>query len=488
MLSLQNITKSFPSVKALENISMEFYAGEVHALCGENGAGKSTLMNIIAGNLQPDSGTLRWKGKPTLIKDVLHASNIGISIVYQERSLIDTLTIAENIYPNNKPLTKWGTINYTQLYENTKHLLDRLNLSKKMSPDLLVKQLSPASKQMIEIAKALASKPELLILDEPSASITEEEIKTLFNIIKQLKHEGVCIIYISHRMSEIRQIADKVSILKDGKYQNTVDAQNTPINEIINMMVGRELLDQKYKSDANEEIVLRIKELTGKRFKNLSFELYKGEILGFAGLVGAGRTEMAKAIFGADKVQSGEIYLNDSKISHKHPSDAILNGIAYLPEDRKALGLFMDKSISENIISTQLFKGWYRRNDNSLLAKKYIGKLNIRTSTVNKAVRKLSGGNQQKVVIAKWLNTNLQIYIVDEPTHGVDVGAKAEIYTILKKLTSSGKSVILISGELQELLLIADRIAVMKEGELVTILNRAEATEENLIQLATIGK
>lgn len=485
MITLENISKSFPVVKALDQITINFKAGEVHAVCGENGAGKSTLMNLITGNMQPDSGTIYWMGTPLVIRNVQHARNLGISIVYQERSLVDSLTIAENIFPGNQPLTRWGTINYKKLYSNTQSLLTRLDLHE-MSPLTPVRKLSAARKQMIEIAKALASQPRLLILDEPSASITDKEINILFDIIRKLKQEGVCIIYISHRMSEIRRIADKVSVLKDGKYQGTMDARITPLHDIIRMMVGRELLESKYTSNARDEIVLSINKLSSKRFTNVSFSLHKGEVLGFAGLVGAGRTELAKAIFGAGKVVSGDILKDGFAIHPTHPAEAVEHSIAYIPEDRKISGLFLDKSIAENIISTKLITGWYSPAGNDSVAEKFVQQLGIRTPSVKQKAGKLSGGNQQKVVIAKWLNTASDIYMVDEPTHGVDVGAKAEIYAILKDLTAAGKSVILISSELQELLLLADRIAVMCRGKLVKILNRNEADEETIMQYAAI--
>lgn len=485
MLRLDHISKSFPGVKALDNISLEFYAGEVHALCGENGAGKSTLMNIITGNLQPDKGAIYWNQEPVQIRNVQHARNLGVGIVYQERSLIDTLSIAENIFPGNQPLTRWGTISYQQLYDNTQNLLDRLNLSG-MSPRTEVRRLSPPQKQMVEIAKALATEPKLLILDEPTASITEKETKILFDIIRQLKQQQVCVIYISHRMAEIQQIADRVSVLKDGTYQGTVEGNNTTIDALIHKMVGRTLQKRQYKSHAKKEVVLKVDNLSGKGFRNVSFQLYKGEILGFAGLVGAGRTELAKAIFGAGEISSGEIWKGNVKICPKHPDEAMQQGIAYVPEERKSLGLFMDNSIADNIISAHLRKGLFKPSENERIAEGLRKSLDIKTPSVRQKAGKLSGGNQQKVVLAKWLNTSPDILIVDEPTHGVDVGAKAEIYNILKKLTADGKSVILISNELPELLLMADRIAVMCLGELTTILDQNEADEEVIMRYATI--
>ncbi|GAB3171772.1 sugar ABC transporter ATP-binding protein [Telluribacter humicola] len=484
MLRLENISKSFPGVKALDEVSLEFRAGEVHAVCGENGAGKSTLMNIITGNYQPDQGRLVWNGHEISIPNVQHAQRLGISIVYQERSLVDSLSVAENIYPINKPRYRWGIINYSALYQNTQQLLDQLQLTE-FSPRTPVSLLSSAQKQMVEIAKALATGPKLLILDEPTASITERETKLLFRIIRRLKEEGVAIIYISHRMAEIKEVADRVSVLKDGRHQGTVEARDTTIDTIIRMMVGRDMTHKAYASDAGEEVVLSVRNLSGRGFRNVSFQLHKGEILGFAGLMGAGRTEVAKAIFGANPVSEGEVVLREQAVQLTHPSQAIGLGIAYVPEDRKQSGLFLDKTIAENIASARLQDLFYEEEATVHTAQQLQQQLGIRTPSVKNKVIKLSGGNQQKVVLAKWLNTRPDILIVDEPTHGVDVGAKSEIYDILKKLTAEGKSVIVISSELPELLTLADRIAVMHEGRLVRILNKDEASEELIIQIAS---
>ncbi|HEV7348604.1 sugar ABC transporter ATP-binding protein [Telluribacter sp.] len=484
MLHLENISKSFPGVKALDGVSLEFKAGEVHAVCGENGAGKSTLMNIITGNYQPDGGRLVWNGEEIHIPDVQHGQRLGISIVYQERSLVDSLSVAENIYPINKPKYRWGIINYPALYQNTQQLLNRLQLNE-FSPKTLVSSLSPAQKQMVEIAKALAMNPQLLILDEPTASITERETRLLFEIIKRLKEEGVAIIYISHRMAEIREIADRVSVLKDGKYQGTVVSRDTTIDTIIRLMVGRDMTHKVYASNAAGEVVLSVRNLSGAGFQNVNFQLNKGEILGFAGLVGAGRTEVAKALFGANPILSGEVILRDETVQINHPSEAIGLGIAYVPEDRKLSGLFLEKTIAENIASARLQDLFYEEDATVSTAQVLQQQLGIRTPSVRNKVMKLSGGNQQKVVLAKWLNTQPQILMVDEPTHGVDVGAKSEIYDILKTLTAEGKSIIMISSELPELLTMADRIAVMHEGRLVTILNKEEASEEKIIQIAS---
>ena len=483
MLQLINVSKSFPGVRALDRVSLDFRAGEVHALCGENGAGKSTLMNIITGNLSPDEGEIRWQDQSVQIIDVPHSRHLGISIVYQERSLIDTLSVAENVFPDHPPRNRWGLIDYSKLYQATQQLLDRLQL--RIRPTTLVRLLSPAQKQMVEIAKALSFNPKLLILDEPTASITEQETETLFAIIRQLRQEGVSIVYISHRMAEILAIANRVSVLKDGAYEGTRPAQETSENEIIRMMVGRELQDAEYVSHARPEVALEVRKLSGPRFHEVSFQLHRGEILGLAGLVGAGRTELARTLFGADPVQSGEVYKAGQRIAPTHPQQMIRHGLAYVPEERKSLGVFLDRSVADNIVSAQLTGGRFDERHNRQVAEALCESLGIRTPSVQQRADKLSGGNQQKVVLAKWLHTQPDILMVDEPTHGVDVGAKAEIYRILKQLTAEGKSILLISSELPELRLLSDRIAVMRQGRLTQILTRAQADEETIMHYAT---
>jgi ABC-type sugar transport system ATPase subunit len=484
MLRLFNISKSFSGVKALQDVSIKFNAGEVHALCGENGAGKSTLMNIVAGNLKPDAGKIYWNNKEVAIENVQSAQALGISIVHQERSLVDSLSVAENIFPVNQPLNNFGFISYPQLYKQTQHLLDELQLNN-ISPKTQIDKLSSAQKQMVEIAKALAQNPSLLTLDEPTASITNLETQTLFSIIKRLKEKGVAIIYISHRMAEIKTVADVVSVLKDGCYQGTFNVDTTPIEQIVTKMVGRELLEAQYQSHKQNDIALEVKNLSGKAFSEISFTLHRGEILGIAGLQGSGRTELVLAIFGDVKISSGKLFKGSVIIHPQHPSEAIAYGIAYIPDERKPQGLFMGRSVTENIISAQLTNGFYDRKKNNLISEDLKNKLNIRAPSVKQVVQKLSGGNQQKVVLAKWLYNNPDVLIINEPTHGVDVGAKAEIYNELKKLTAEGKSILLISSELPELLLLSDRIAVMYNGSMKGILQHDEATEERITAMAS---
>jgi ribose transport system ATP-binding protein len=484
MLKLQSITKSFPGVKALDGVSLEIRPGEVHALCGENGAGKSTLMNCLVGNIQPDDGQLYWNDEAITITSFQQARRLGIAIVYQELSVIDSLSVAENIYAGHPPLTGRGLINYPELYAQTRLLLDQLGLHE-IEPRQTVGRLSISAKQMIEIAKALATRPRLLILDEPTSSLTERETQVLFRIIRQLKAEEVGIIYISHRMHEIKQISDRVSILKDGTYQGTFQTESTGIDQIIKRMVGRAVTPVAYTSHVQEEVLLEVHQLTGRGFSNVSFQLRKGEVLGFAGLVGAGRTELAQALFGANPVQSGTLVFKGKEMRFRSPGEAIRSGIAYVPEERKRLGLFLEKNLYENIASAQLTGQKYRAAGFRKTAEHYRQAWGIRTPSVEQRVGLLSGGNQQKVVLAKWLNTSPDLLIVDEPTHGVDVGAKAEIYNLLKNLTELGKGVILISSELPEVLALSDRIAVMHQGRLVRIVPGQEASEESLMQAAS---
>lgn len=484
MLQLQHISKSFPGVKALQDVSITFEAGKVHALCGENGAGKSTLMNIISGNLQADAGRIVWKDQEVVIPSVQQAQRMGIGIVYQERSLVDALSVAENIYPVNQPLTRLGFIDHRALHLQAAQLMAQLNLQG-IAPGMQVGLLSASQKQLVEIAKALALQPQLLILDEPTASLTSEETATLFGMVRQLKKQGVAVIYISHRMAEIRELADMVSILKDGCLQGTFHVAGITTEDIVRKMVGRDIDAAAYRSNSQEEIVLQVSALSGPGFSSISFHLHKGEILGLAGLQGAGRTALAEALFGALPVHAGSILLHGREVRIESPLQAIAAGVAYLPDDRKAAGLFGERSVAANIEVAARRKGWFNRKENEAVAAAYCERLHIRTPSVQQEVRKLSGGNQQKVVLAKWLHTQPGILLVNEPTHGVDVGAKAEIYNLLKSLTAAGKSILLISSELPELLLLSDRIGVMWQGQLRALLERSGATEERITALAS---
>jgi ribose transport system ATP-binding protein len=483
MLQLQNISKHFGGVHALKNVSLHFEQGKIHALCGENGAGKSTLMNIIMGVHQPDEGVILWNGQQVHIRNVPNAHRLGISIVYQERTLVASLSIAENIFPVNLPVTKTGMIDFDLLFKKTRQLLQELGLAN-LSPKILVSKLSSAQKQMIEIAKAIAQKPSLLILDEPTASITHYDTEILFSILRKLKEKGVGIIYISHRMAEIELIADTVSVLKDGKFVATVEG-NTPAPEIIRLMVGRDLETVSDKSNARHQIKFEVQNINGRGFAGISFQLHEGEVLGFAGLQGSGRSAMVKALIGDESITSGKILKNGQVLHITHPSDAVEHGIVYIPEDRKTEGLFLHQTVAENISSAHLRRGFYDNNAVNKESRELCQAFGVRTPAVTQQMRKLSGGNQQKTMLAKWISLQPEILIVNEPTHGVDVGSKSEIYRLLKELTAEGKSILLISSDLSEVLLLSDRIAVMHEGKMQAILDRAEATEEKIVVLAS---
>jgi ABC-type sugar transport system ATPase subunit len=487
-LQLVGISKFFPGVKALDGISFELLPGEVHALCGENGAGKSTLMNILTGNLKPDAGDLILNGNVISINGPAQASELGIAIVYQQLSLIDTLSVAENIFANTQPVNAWGFIQYGRLFEKTKILLESLQISY-IAPEKMVGELSPAEKQMVEIAKALSKDPEILILDEPTASITDRESKTLFSMIRQLKSAGKSVIYISHRMEEIFAISDRVSVLKDGRYQGTGETSEMTPAALIRLMVGRDILNQRWNSAATKKVLLEVKGLSGQGFSDISLKVHAGEIVGLAGLIGAGRTEIAQTIFGYRSRISGEIFIENQNINSAHPADATLSGLGYVPEERKSQGVFLNKNLTDNILAAHLKAAtdptWYNAEKASWIATEYMDKLHIASPDADQLVMNLSGGNQQKVVLAKWLLNNPKVLIIDEPTQGIDVGAKAEIYQLLRQLTREGKGILLISSELPEMLTLADRILVIRAGKLAGAVAAEETTEEEILSLAT---
>jgi ribose transport system ATP-binding protein len=486
-LQLQNISKTFPGVRALHNVSLSVITGEIHAVCGENGAGKSTLMNIISGNLLADAGSISIDEHEVMIGNPRQAFTLGISTVYQHLSLVDSLSVAENIFANQHPVNAFGLIQYDLLYEKTAEILKELRLEH-ISSQTLVATLSPAQKQMVEIAKAISKKPSLLILDEPTASLTEKESNILFDILMNQKKRGVSIIYISHRLDEVFLLADQISILKDGEHQGTFLRSNISKEELIRRMVGREIKTLTTGTHVQNEVAMSVKNLSGKKFRDISFTLLRGEILGLAGLVGAGRTEIARAIFGVDKIDSGEIIIKNKVQNLKHASEAMQVGLAYVPEDRKALGLFPEMSVKDNITVAQMVKHenrvFYDAKESDHNALELKEKLRIVTPDVNQKVLHLSGGNQQKVIVGKWLLTEPDILIVDEPTHGIDVGSRYEIYEILKSLTAQGKSIIVISSDLPEILGLCDRIIVIRKGVVAGEVLRDDASEEKIISMA----
>lgn len=491
LVQLAGIDKRFPGVQALKDCKFNLKSGEVHALVGENGAGKSTLMKILAGIYDKDQGSILFKGEEVIIPNPHAAQQMGISMVHQELNLMPHLTAAQNIFIGREP-QKNLLLDEKKLNKEAKSLFDMMHLN--LQPWTKVADLTVAKQQMVEIAKALSFNADVLIFDEPSAALTDVEINELFRIIRQLKNEGVGIIYITHRLEELKEISDRVTVLRDGQYVDTVNTQEADINQIIKMMVGRVI----YKSspevpdDRPEEVVLEVKNISrGRELKNISFQLKKGEILGFAGLVGAGRTEIARAIFGADSFESGEVLVKGKPVKIKRPSEAVANSIAYLSEDRKRYGLCLGLEVKTNIVLTIFEKlstalGWIKEKRITTIATRIVDQLSIRTPSLEQKAENLSGGNQQKLVIGKWLAKDADILIFDEPTRGIDVGAKQEIYTLLNKLASEGKSIIMISSELPEILRMSHRVVVMCEGRITGELDYTEATQESIMQLATM--
>ncbi|MHA7773547.1 sugar ABC transporter ATP-binding protein [Roseibium sp. M-1] len=493
LVRMAGIEKRFPGVHALKAVSFELDSGEVHALMGENGAGKSTLMKILSGIYPKDAGELLVNGQAVELHGPRAAQDLGIGIIHQELSLMNDLTVAQNIFIGREPRLRFGRLDEVALNAAAVEIFRSMNLN--LNPKTIVGELTIARQQMVEIAKALSYRSKILIMDEPTAALNDAEIAELFTIIRRLKADGVGIIYISHKMDELKQIADRVTVMRDGAYVGTVGAAETPVAKIISMMVGREVTNEAVSVPdlSADETVLEVKGLNrGREIRDVSFSVKKGEILGFAGLMGAGRTEVARAIFGADPRDSGEIRVHGKPCSISKPSDAVKAGIGYLSEDRKHFGLATGMDVRTNIALASLdrFSGSFgvlREDAMRKTAQDYIGKLEIRTPSDRQEVRLLSGGNQQKVVIAKWLYRDCDILIFDEPTRGIDVGAKSEIYKLLKALAKEGRAVIVISSELPEIMRLSHRIAVMCEGRLTGILPGGEdTTQEDIMHLATL--
>ena len=490
ILRMQGIQKYFPGVHALDDAQLEVRSGEVLALIGENGAGKSTLMKILTGIYTKDDGSIELFGENVEITSPRDAQAKGISIVHQELNLMQDLTVAENIFIGREN-TKGMFLDKAEQNRRAEELLQSLHLD--ISPKTIVRRLTVAKQQMVEIAKALSyNNTKILIMDEPSTALTESEIEDLFTFIRQLKATGVGIIYISHRMNELFQITDRITVMRDGQYVGTVQTAETNMDEIVQMMVGRVIYEEP-KSHSNvpadAPVILEAEGLESLDVKNVSFQLKKGEILGFSGLMGAGRTETMRLICGADKRSGGKIKVNGKEVNIRTPKDAVAAGIGYLSEDRKRYGLCLGLSVADNTamaslddVSSGLFI-----NDGKVQmeAEKYKAQLSTKTPTVKTLVRSLSGGNQQKVVISKWLMRDCDILIFDEPTKGIDVGAKSEIYKLMNKLASEGKSIIMISSEMPELLRMSDRIVVMCEGRVTGELDISEATQEKIMTYAT---
>ena len=490
ILTMKGIDKSFPGVHALDHVDLEIRKGEVHALMGENGAGKSTLMKVLTGIYSKDSGSITYEGKEVEFTSPRDAQDAGIVIVHQELNMLNHLTVAQNIFIGRE-IMNGKLINDAKMNEEAAKLFRQLNID--IDPKEKMGNLTVGKQQMCEIAKAISHEAKVIIFDEPSAALTEAEIEELFKIIRDLRNKQLGIVYISHRMDEIKVITDRVTVMRDGSYVGTLITKDCTKDDIINMMVGRVIYeDPKTESNVAPDapVVLKVEHLNaGKMVQDVSFELHKGEILGFSGLMGAGRTETARALFGADPKESGDIYVNGKKVDIKSPMDAVKCGIGYLSEDRKRYGIVVAKSVAENstMASMENFMNgiFINKKKENEIAKKYVNDLKTKTPGVDQLVVNLSGGNQQKVVIAKWLVRNCDILIFDEPTRGIDVGAKSEIYHLMNELVAEGKSIIMISSEMTEILRMSDRIVVMCEGKKTGEIDISEATQENIMHAAT---
>lgn len=490
LLRLEGITKRFPGVLALDGVSFDVCVGEVHAVCGENGAGKSTLMKVISGQYQPDAGALHYRGEVCRFESTADSEAAGIAIIHQELNLVPHLTVEENIYLAREPRKGW-LIDRAKLRRDAQRCLDRLGVA--IAPNALVKTLSVAQQQMVEIAKALSLNAQVLIMDEPTSSLTETETAQLFAIIHELKRTGVGIVYISHRLDELAQIVDRVTVLRDGRHVATDHFANTGVDQIVAKMVGRALDDvfPKRTSVPTHDVLLRATGLTRKGvFHDVSFDLRRGEILGFAGLMGAGRTEVARAIFGADPLDAGQVMLGEEVLDIRSPVDAVQHGLAYLSEDRKHDGLALKMTVAQNITLAHMEAvsnraGMIRFDKEEAAAARYIKALDIRTPSSQQIVRLLSGGNQQKLVISKWLFRESRVLFFDEPTRGIDVGAKYAIYQLLDQLAAQGIGVVMISSELPEIMGMTDRVAVFHEGRLVTTLTTRDTSQEDVMHYAS---
>ncbi|MDA5473127.1 sugar ABC transporter ATP-binding protein [Yersinia kristensenii] len=489
ILEAEGISKQFPGVKALNKVGIKIKSGSVHALMGENGAGKSTLMKCLIGIYHPDEGSIKVRGETVSFKDTLDALHAGIAMIHQELNLVPHMTVAENIWLGREPV-HYGLVNHDLLNSKTRDLLQHLNI--KLKPTMMVGELNIASQQMVEIAKAVSYDADVLIMDEPTSALTEGEVFHLFTIIKELKEQGKGIIYISHKMDEVFEITDEVSIFRDGMFVATDKTENLTKQSLITMMVGRELTHMfpKFNNNIGEE-VLRVNALRREGlFHDISFSVKRGEILGVAGLVGAGRSEVMESLFGMHPADGGEIFIEGLPVHISSPSKAIEHGLAFLTEDRKKSGLFLVLSVVENMsivnISEYINKrGFVSHGQMAQDCMEQIKKLNIKTPTMDQIINNLSGGNQQKVLIARWLLAQPKILILDEPTRGIDVGAKSEIYRLISELANRGVAVILVSSELPEILGMSDRVMVMHGGHITGILDKQNASQERIMALAS---
>ncbi len=488
LLKAENISKSFPGVRALDKVKLTIEGGKVHTIIGENGAGKSTLMKILMGMLLPDEGEILYKGEKVKFTSVQEAIKTGISMIHQELLPFPELSIAENIFMGNEPTsTIPGWINKREMNKNAALLMNKLG--SKVEVTKAMKELSIAEMQMVEIAKAISNKSEIIIMDEPTSALSNREIEILFGIIEELKQQGIAIIYISHKMDEIFKISDTITVMRDGKHITTCEIAEIDQKKLISLIVGREInsiFDKKENTPG--EVILSVTELTGEKFKDINFNLRRGEILGIAGLMGSGRTEIVNSIYGLEKIVKGTILINGKKVKISSPKDAIKKSIGLVSEDRKKYGLVLGSSVKHNISLSSLekcknglFLNLKKENE---MADAQINKLNIKTTSSDQLVNYLSGGNQQKIVIAKVLLNDADIIIFDEPTRGIDIGAKSEIYKLMNQLATEGKALIVISSELPEILGLSDRILVIREGKIKAELSQAEATQELIMKHA----
>ena len=492
IVEFRHISKAFSGVSALDDVSFSVKRGTVHCLLGENGAGKSTLIKILTGVLKEDSGSIFFDGEELKERDIWITRKKGIGTVFQENSLVPHLNVSENVFLSRELRKSTGVLNFEKMKRETIRWAEELGIE--LDPSAKVKDLSVAEQQIVEIVKMFSQSPKFVILDEPTSSLSDKEIEKLFQIINRMKEKGVTFIYISHRMEEIKEIGDDASILRDGRYIEYIDnVKNIDMNEIISYVVGRPLV-QIYPERHAEigDVFFSVEGLTDNTFvRDVSFSVRKGEVLGFSGLVGSGRTETAKALFGVTKKKSGKIYKNGEEIEIKSPSDAIRHGLGFLTENRKEEGLFLNKSVSWNTVAASLDKvkvnGVLSRSKERDEVNKFVNQLKIKLPSIDRAVKYLSGGNQQKVVFAKWLMRGSNVYIFDEPTRGIDIGAKTEVYKIINSLAEAGNAVIVISSELPEVLGVSDRVAVFREGRIVKFLDIKDATQEKIMFYAMGG-
>lgn len=492
LLLVEGVSKGFPGVQALQNVRFDLSAGEVHALVGENGAGKSTLMKVLSGIYKKDAGTIKFRGQHVEVSGPLEAQHLGISIIHQEINLMPDLTVAQNIFIGREPKS-FGKLflNDRKINSDAQALLDTLNLP--LNPTQVVGELTVAKQQMVEIAKALSYNSSVIIMDEPTSSLTPTETAALFVIIENLKKSGKGVIYISHRLEELSKISDRITVFRDGQYIDTLQTKDTNIAKIIALMIGREVqVDLRPETNSSTpEIVLKVEGLSSKKLlKDVSFDLKRGEILGFAGLMGAGRTEVALALVGKDPITAGKVEVGGKVVKIANPADAVAHGIGYLSEDRKRFGLLLGQNVDFNITLSSIKRysnrfGFFKGAESKKTSEEAVKKLSIRTPSIGQTAKNLSGGNQQKVVIAKWLTRECDILIFDEPTRGIDVGAKDEIYKLLHELAAQGKSIIMISSELPEVLRLSNRIVVMCEGRVTGIIDNKEADQSVIMQYAT---